>query len=227
MSDIEKRCVECGTEIATISDTPLCSKDCQIDYAHRMVRNMSDDEAWCPTCQESFDDVKRVCYHHNKSHNFELYRTEICENCDEQFRPSSSSNPSKYCSEKCFGEDNRVELDTVYCKNCGDSFETYPFQDVEFCSKSCSTSREFHWNWSGGNDNVRNTAEYREWKSSVHDRFNSCNSCGSTENLHAHHIVPISEDESLATDVNNGVLLCGDCHSKQHPKIPKELFVVN
>jgi len=226
MSDIEKRCVECGTEVPTISETPLCSKSCQIEYAHRMIREMGDQDAWCPTCHQKFDSIKDVCYHHNKSHNFDIHRNEICQNCGERFNPSSTTNNSKYCSEKCFGEDKRVELKDSSCKNCGELFTQYPSENREFCSTSCSTSNEFHWNWSGGSDDIRQTKEYKEWREAVHNKYNCCQECGSLENLHAHHIIPVSENKEIATSVENGTLLCGECHSSKHQNMANELFMV-
>jgi len=44
----------------------------------------------------------------------------------------------------------------------------------------------------------------------------TCSLCGSTENVQAHHQVS-GDDSSL-------VVLCGECHSIQHPDIPKGLI---
>jgi len=43
-----------------------------------------------------------------------------------------------------------------------------------------------------------------------------CQECGSTEFIQAHHMIP-RDDSSL-------VVLCGDCHSKQHPHLAPSLF---
>ena len=190
-----------------------------------MVRNMDDDSAWCPTCHNNFDSIQSVCYHHNTTHKFEIHRTSVCENCGESFVPTNSTNPSKYCSEQCFGESKQVELESNSCKNCGTMFQHYPSNEQEFCSRSCSQTGEYHPNWSGGSEDIRKSKEYRQWRQTIHKNYESCESCGATENLHAHHIVPVSEDEELATDVGNGVLLCGACHSEEHPNMPKNLFI--
>jgi len=223
MSDLKKRCVECGTQVPTISDTPLCSKDCQIDYAHRMVRTMSDDEAWCPSCHKNFDSVKSVCYHHNKKHSFNLRTTKKCRYCDASFIPSNTSNPSKYCSESCFGKDSRKERFEIECKNCGNIYKSRR-SESKFCSEDCYLGSEYNPFWDGGSSDIRTTPEYIRWRQTIHKKYNSCEKCGATENLHAHHIVPVSENENMATDVDNGVLLCGACHSEEHPNMPKELF---
>jgi len=40
----------------------------------------------------------------------------------------------------------------------------------------------------------------------------TCQSCGSREELHAHHIIPRHVDDSLAFDLDNGITLCQTCH---------------
>ncbi len=44
----------------------------------------------------------------------------------------------------------------------------------------------------------------------------TCQECGSTEKIQAHHETP-KDDSTL-------VVLCADCHSKRHPRIPSQLF---
>lgn len=43
-----------------------------------------------------------------------------------------------------------------------------------------------------------------------------CERCASTEFIAAHHQIP-RDDSSI-------IVLCGECHSKEHPKVPKPLF---
>lgn len=64
-----------------------------------------------------------------------------------------------------------------------------------------------------GYGKTRCTFNYREWKRKVFERDeNKCCDCGSSEKLHAHHIVPWKENESLRFDVANGKTLCISCH---------------
>jgi len=44
----------------------------------------------------------------------------------------------------------------------------------------------------------------------------TCQECGSTELIQAHHEIP-GDDNSL-------IALCAECHSKRHPDVPKALF---
>ena len=44
----------------------------------------------------------------------------------------------------------------------------------------------------------------------------TCQECGATEFIQAHHEIP-GDDDSL-------IVLCGECHSRKHPKIARALF---
>lgn len=63
--------------------------------------------------------------------------------------------------------------------------------------------------------NTRN-GQYKKWRDSVlkRDNYKCCN-CDSSENLHAHHIIPWKEDESKRFEVPNGKTLCKSCHMKE------------
>lgn len=62
----------------------------------------------------------------------------------------------------------------------------------------------------------------RAWSLAVRDRDGRrCVECGATGRLHAHHIVPISENPELALDLGNGQTLCPPCHAAKHPEISR------
>jgi len=44
-----------------------------------------------------------------------------------------------------------------------------------------------------------------------------CQKCGSTQFIQAHH--------RIAGDDNSLIILCGECHSKEHQNIPKDFFL--
>jgi len=55
------------------------------------------------------------------------------------------------------------------------------------------------------------------WSKAVKRRDkHTCQKCGASENLRAHHKVPLAEDAWLALDLNNGVTLCDACHEATH-----------
>jgi 5-methylcytosine-specific restriction endonuclease McrA len=63
----------------------------------------------------------------------------------------------------------------------------------------------------------RGSTRYTAWRWSVLLRDNfTCQRCGKRSDLEAHHIVPYHENKELATDVNNGLTLCKDCHKAHH-----------
>jgi hypothetical protein len=49
----------------------------------------------------------------------------------------------------------------------------------------------------------------------IRDRY-TCQRCGSSTRLHAHHIFPKSQIPKLAFRLNNGVTLCDVCHKTFH-----------
>jgi hypothetical protein len=55
--------------------------------------------------------------------------------------------------------------------------------------------------------------EKQIWISEVLKRDNyECQKCGSTENLHCHHIHPVKLFPEFALDPDNGIVLCEKCH---------------
>ena len=69
----------------------------------------------------------------------------------------------------------------------------------------------------------RDPLVYR-WRCIVRDRDKVCQICGATEHLEAHHKSSWSEDPVNRVNPDNGVLLCSDCHRKQHPNLNPALF---
>jgi len=80
--------------------------------------------------------------------------------------------------------------------------------------------------WKGGvtpeNTKIRASAKYKKWRESVFKRDKYiCQDCGVDASvdksvyLHAHHIKPFATFKELRFDVNNGISLCKNCHSKK------------
>ncbi len=81
--------------------------------------------------------------------------------------------------------------------------------------------KEFHWNWQGGitkknkviRDKDRNSKKYKLWKQEVLQRDNSsCCICGSKDNLDTHHIKSFYKYPELRYNIDNGKILCFECH---------------
>ncbi|MBU2118750.1 MAG: hypothetical protein KJ954_14275 [Alphaproteobacteria bacterium] len=62
--------------------------------------------------------------------------------------------------------------------------------------------------------------QFSRWDSTkVKARANyTCQKCGAMENIQAH------DPTKAHTNWQVGIALCGDCHSKEHPDVPTELF---
>ena len=67
---------------------------------------------------------------------------------------------------------------------------------------------------------IRSSEAYDEWREEVLERDDyTCQDCGAVRGqaeLHAHHIVPMKKDLSVALEVANGVTLCEACHNARH-----------
>lgn len=59
----------------------------------------------------------------------------------------------------------------------------------------------------------------RRIKNTLYERQNGkCFFCKSNETEEVHHLIPVYENSSLANDINNVVLVCKECHNRQHEK---------
>lgn len=62
----------------------------------------------------------------------------------------------------------------------------------------------------------RDAPFYKDWAAYVVDRDGKCQSCGTTEDLHAHHIEHATYNHDLRFYGKNGIALCGPCHMTFH-----------
>ena len=61
---------------------------------------------------------------------------------------------------------------------------------------------------------IRKSPEYQRWRRKVkHRDENTCRLCAVQRNLHVHHIKPLEKYPEFATDLDNGITLCGNCHA--------------
>lgn len=60
-------------------------------------------------------------------------------------------------------------------------------------------------------------------KAAIADAGGSCDCCGATEKLHAHHIMPFAKYPALRADPENAASLCVTCHRKVHRLIESGL----
>ena len=61
---------------------------------------------------------------------------------------------------------------------------------------------------------IRKSSKYKQWREDVKERDgNACRVCGMHLNLHVHHIKPLEKYPDFATEIDNGMTLCGNCHA--------------
>ena len=60
----------------------------------------------------------------------------------------------------------------------------------------------------------RNSAENQRWKREVRQRDgDACRACGVQHYIHVHHIKPFKKYPEFATELDNGITLCGNYHA--------------
>ena len=76
--------------------------------------------------------------------------------------------------------------------------------------------------WKGGitpeNRRIRTSLEYKLWRKSIFERDNYiCQKCDQLGgNLRAHHINNFADNKDLRLAIDNGIILCNECHKEFH-----------
>lgn len=95
------------------------------------------------------------------------------------------------------------------------------------CSRKCSNKWKRESKMFAGENNpawkngiteltrgIRRSPQYYQWRKSIKERDKCCVICGSDKQLHVDHIKPFKEYPDLRFDIENGRVLCWDCHKK-------------
>lgn len=156
----------------------------------------------------------------------------ICGRENQKHCGGSKKKEPEDLSGKIFGRLTAVDYirkgknNSVYwicnCK-CGNVTEVEHFRLKHGVIQSCgclwleSISGENNHNWNGGStselEKARHCEEYKIWQNEVYKKdWYTCQCCGKTKDLRAHHILNFSDHEDLRYDVTNGITLCNDCH---------------
>lgn len=66
----------------------------------------------------------------------------------------------------------------------------------------------------------RDDYKVKKWSKEVREKYNhKCANCGDNRKTHAHHIWSWSRHPMDRVNIDNGILLCVNCHSLEHPEI--------
>lgn len=112
------------------------------------------------------------------------------------------------------------------CKcECGAEITTYAAALKDGRQKTCG-NKKLHYSgdnnpgWKGGKTPElvlhRNNVDYDKWKTSVYAKdWYTCQCCGKSKNIkkNAHHLINFASNIASRYDVDNGILLCEDCHA--------------
>lgn len=141
--------------------------------------------------------------------------------------PSDVSD-NTFCSQECRSEYQRDqwlgEKNPQYnggkieatCDNCGQTYRDYK-TNIEraggaYCSQECVYQSERTDTYRSTIEQARRSGKWKRKRRQIIERDNGrCQECGFDQNLHVHHITPLSEGGE-PFDENNLVTLCQSCH---------------
>jgi hypothetical protein len=224
---MEKKCENCGNTFIRDFEDPdasCCSLECKYELSRERefvnCDNCNDNIELRPSEITENNFCSRDCYSEfRKGEKVSL----VCEFCQDEFISlKSKASDRKTCSNECkykLREQNAKV--TVTCGECGSNIERrkHRASGNNYCDHNCySKSKETD------NTNWHNTSAHREWSKRVKLKYDECVDCGRSDNLQAHHIIPVEIAPQKANDISNGVALCENCHSSKHPDVPNKLF---
>lgn len=156
-----------------------------------------------------------------------------CKKCNLIFY-ARHDRPGIYCSKSCASKDRKHKTYRINkkCLVCLNSFtvKRYRTHSASYCSIQCmaqargkSMRGENHHNWKGG-------ISERPWKvrkaiKEAKKNKNYCERCGEKNNLHGHHKIKYSENNTIADDLTNIEIICSKCHILEHPELEGMLSV--
>jgi hypothetical protein len=160
--------------------------------------------------------------HHKRIHDESISGVEVdCEECGQSIRRRSSRVQSYdvlFCNDECkrayFSKNHPLE-GTERPEHAELMSEMHSGED----NPMYGVRGEDAPNWQGGEQMVQNWRRSSEWleaRRQAKERDDGeCQVCGQSEDLHAHHIQPVSEGgEKFDTD--NLIMLCAEHHYDRH-----------
>jgi len=177
----------------------------------------------CPTCGDECESETGVKIHHAMKHNESIAGVEIeCDWCAEIFyrKPSYVERyDNLFCGEEC---KNNFHSDYLTGRERPEHSELMSELHSGEGNPMHGIRGEDAPGWEGGNHREnqtwRYTAKWSDVRSDVVERdSDECQECGTNEELHVHHITPVSNGGDKF-DLENLVTLCREHHYKRHEK---------
>ena len=105
--------------------------------------------------------------------------------------------------DRCIDCGKLIDKRSIRCRVCANSGNRSPFY-IHGKAKENWTEREI----------IKSTSKYKKWREFVFNRYNfTCQFCGKRGGkLIADHIKSFRNYPALRLDINNGRLLCEECH---------------
>jgi len=155
----------------------------------------------------------------NKKEKYKL----VCEYCKNIFIVFPSGLKKKFCSRKCFSNNNKGK---VFSEEHIQNLKTSHLGQPGFWTgkKRLDISGENHHNWKDGKyplkDKIRHSPEAKTWRKMVFERDNY--TCQKTKvrggNMEVHHILNFSEYTELRFEIFNGITFSEKSHLEFHNK---------
>ena len=184
-----------------------CGKEIELDK-NRIKRSKN---LFCSTECHGLWKSENLVSESNHNYKKEGHIKCNCDYCNKEFETTKTKyNKSKnhFCSRECQGkwqsENIRGENHPCYGKE-GLKGENHPSYNPNLTQEE--------------REQGRNIEGYSDFIKGVYERDNyTCQCCGDNKghNLNAHHIYGYAEYKDLRTDVDNGTVLCEDCHKRYH-----------
>jgi hypothetical protein len=105
-----------------------------------MARESKKVDLICEGCKKTYQKPpsraknSKFCNKACKDKSSSKFTIEKCLTCKQEFK---SSRGKKYCTRKCYMDDNKKERVSLKCENCGESYEK-PYDELtKYCGKTC------------------------------------------------------------------------------------------
>jgi len=202
----------------------------------------------CPECGGKMNRQSKKCRncYDKKRARPENYITKLCPVCGSEFTIhicQVERGGGIYCSISCArsGSPTRKRnRANVTCENCGKEFEKHHSEikrnvhDKHFCSSDCwyeYNQGENHCGYEGG-QNERVNPDYLKWRKEIIQRDKGyCRLCHSQDRLEVHHIHMFAKYPSKRWNIENGIMLCHNCHigfrNKEDDYIDELMFIAS